>query len=268
MGRVRAGSADRWFATADGATGLPVLIFCFPYAGADAGRYLAWQDALGTAGRLVAVRLPGRGERAGEPAPGDLAGLVDGAAAAVAEYLGCRGDPPVVLFGHSFGALLAFEVARQLAGRADVRYLVASGCAAPSGLPSEYLRWAARLDRPAFAAAAAAFGSIPPEILVDEDLQDLLLPEMAADIGLMARYEYRSAAPLPADIHLVNGRGDHYVEPAALAGWRRESRTAPVYHWADGGHFYFQRYPQAVTDVLRAVTRDITAPVDVHVEMI
>jgi surfactin synthase thioesterase subunit len=257
----------RWFEPADGHRSPVPAIFCFPHAGADASGYLAWQDPIGDDARLVAVRLPGRGPRADEPAPRDLAGLADAAAAAVVEYA----DSPIVLFGHSFGALLAFEVARRLDAAGRPAHLVASGCAAPSVLPNDYLVWAGGLDRRAFAQAAGAFGSVPPEILTDEDLQDLLLPDLQADVRLMAGYRYRPAPALTAGVSLVNGRADHYVEPAALEPWRRECRSAPSYHWADGGHFYFQREPAVVVDVLRSVARDSTglgSPADEHVEVI
>lgn len=247
---------ERWFEPFDALRSPEPLIFCFPHAGADAGGYLGWQDRVGDEARLVAVRLPGRGARAEEAAAPDFAGLADAAAGVILGYAGA----PVVLFGHSFGALLAFEVARRLDAAGRLRYLVASGCAAPSVLPSDYLRWAAGLDRRAFAEAAGAFGSVPPEVLTDEDLQDLLLTDLRADVRLMAEYRYRPAPPLNAGVSLVNGRADQYVEPAALEPWRRECLAPPSYHWAGGGHFYFQRQPGAVVDVLRAAVRHAPVP--------
>jgi surfactin synthase thioesterase subunit len=261
----------RWFEPHERQPSSDALIFCFPYAGGSAAGYLDWQEDVGDVARLVAVRLPGRGPRADEPAPPDLAGLADVTAGAIMRYLDGDTHRPVVLFGHSFGALLAFETARRLDRLPGLRHLVASGCAAPSLLPSDYLRWAAGLDRRAFAEAVGAFGGVRPEILADEDLQDLLLPDLRTDVVMMARYTYRPAPPLPAGVSLVNGRADQYVEPAALEPWRRECTSTPAHHWVDGGHFYFQQRPAAVVDVLRAAVMDGSGsrlPTGEHVEVI
>jgi surfactin synthase thioesterase subunit len=152
-------------------------------------------------------------------------------------------------------------VARRLRDVPAVRHLVASGCAAPSCLPTDYLRWAAQLDGRAFAEAMARYEGMSPEIVEDEELQELLLPDLRADCRLIAAYCYQPAAPLAVPISLINGRDDWRVGDGVLEGWRAEASTAPEYHWSDGGHFYFADRPAAVVDVLRAI-------VDEHVEVI
>src|SRR5215472_2508125 len=130
---------SRWFLPCDTPSPPDGRIFCFAAAGGDPRAFLDWQPSLGADAEILAVCLPGRGHRADESAPASIAELADGAAAAISA---CTGQP-IYLFGHSFGALVAFEVARRLGSPSAFRHLIASGCAAPSLLPSDYNVWAA-----------------------------------------------------------------------------------------------------------------------------
>ncbi|UQA92145.1 thioesterase II family protein [Streptomyces halobius] len=242
-------------------------IYCFPHAGGNPRSFLGWQRDMGDDAEIVAVCPPGRGPRYQEPAITDVMELADGAAASIV----ATADRPFVLFGHSFGAVLAFEVARRIGGLPDFRHLVASGCAAPALLPTRRVVEAARLEGRAFTEAVGFFGGLPPEVIADEALQDLLLPHLKSDFRMVARYTHRSATPLHVPVTLVNGADDPHVKEADLELWARECTDEPAQHWPDGGHFYFDGRPSAITDLLRPLVRaehGANPPASMHVEVI
>jgi surfactin synthase thioesterase subunit len=173
-----------------------------------------------------------------------------------------------VLFGHSLGALVAFEVARRLRDAPGLRHLVASGASAPALMPSARVVRAARLQGREFAEAVGAFGGLPPEIVAAEELHDLLLPGVQADFRLVAGYRYRPAAPLPVGVTVINGLDDDHVTPERLAGWADESATPLRRHWAPGGHFYLRDQPAAVVDILRQVTASGAAAATGHSDLL
>ncbi|MFL6145444.1 MAG: thioesterase II family protein [Labedaea sp.] len=227
-------------------------IFCFPYAGGNPRMFDDWRRPLAGAAELVA--MPVRGASIDE--------VIEAATATIGSAM--ADDPrPVYLFGHSLGALVAFEVARRLDAQPALRHLVASGLAAPSLLPSERVRELVRLDGREFAEALGFFGGLPPEVIADEDVLELLLPGMLADFRLAAGYRYRPAEPLAVDVSLINGRDDPHVGPAQLKAWSRECRRPAVRHWADGGHFYFDKDPTVVIEILGALVG-----AENHVELI
>ncbi len=250
-----------WFLTQGADPGAGARVFCFPYAGGDPRMYLRWQPLLAGDAEIVAVCPPGRGSRASQPLP-SIDGFIDGAATAIAAAVEDDGRP-AYLFGHSLGGLVAFEVARRLRDVPALRQFIGSGISAPSVLPSQRVRHLASLEGREFAEALRFFGGIPPEVLDDEDVLEILLPGLIADFRMAAGYRYRPAKPLPVKVSLVTGRDDPHVGPAQLAAWRDECEYPPEYHWADGGHFYFDQHPSAVVDLLRALVRD-----DQHVELI
>lgn len=249
-----------WFRT-HGEGGRPVRIFCFPYAGGDPRSYLDWQAHLGDCADLVAVCPPGKAHRADEPAP-TFDDLVDQLAAAIAAEAD-RDPRPVQLFGHSFGGLLAFEVARRLRDVPAVGHLTASGISAPSLLPSARVRELARLDGAEFAEALAFFGQFPPEVVGDQDVLDLLLPGLKADFELAVGYRYRPAPPLRIGVSIIVGTEDPHVGDRQVAPWDKECVEPPEHRRAVGGHFYFDPDPEPVVSLLRA-----HAEAAMHVEVI
>jgi len=258
---------DGWFVGTDDRPSEYRRVYCFPHAGGNARTFLRWQAELDAPAEIVGVVMPGRAHRYAEPMPASIGEYADRAAEAIA---GASAGRPIYLFGHSLGALVAFEVARRLAGSADLRHLVASGAAAPSLLPSDRVKAAAALEGRAFAEAVGFFGGLPPEIVANEDLHDLLLPTVQADFRLVAGYRYTAADPLPIGISLVNGVNDPHVEAAGLAPWAAQTRQPVRRYWSPGGHFYFEDRPRAVSDVLREmIVQDLaTSAVPGHSELL
>jgi len=259
-----------WFLTGAAEYRPHARVFCFPHGGGDPRGYLAWQDGLAPAAELHVMCAPGRGHRFAEPFAASIDELAIGAADAICGYA----DRPIVLFGHSFGALVAFEVARLLRDTPALRHLVVSGCVAPALMPTEYLVWAAGLEGREFAEMAGRYEGLAPEIVADEELQELLLPGLRHDLRLIAEYRYRPSTPLAVPATLINGRQDWHVADDTVDPWRREFEAPPARHWHDGGHFYFDGHPSTVVDTLAAIVSadsaesDVDVPVGQHVEVI
>lgn len=251
----------QWFLRAGAERPWAPRVFCFPHAGGSPRLFLDWQARLGEDAEILAVCRPGREHRADEAAP-TIAELIEGAAAAIAALAQADGRP-CFLFGHSLGALVAFEVCRRLPGSAAPRHFIASGCAAPSLLPSERVRRIATLTGQEFAEAIGFFGGLPAEVIADEDLRDLLLPGLIADFRMAVGYRYRPGAPLPVPATLVVGRDDPHVRAEQIEPWNKEFALTPDRCWVDGGHFYFEPHPDAAAGLLRRLVQ-----ADQHVELI
>lgn len=249
-----------WFVSTGEPDPQAVRIFCFPHAGGATRVFTAWQGALGPGAQILAVCRPGREHRAAEPAP-TLDAYIEGACAAI--RTACADGGPFLLFGHSLGSLVAFEVAKRLADLPGLRHLIASGCSAPSLLPSKRVLAIAELEGRRFAEEIAFFGGLPPEVVADEDVRDLLLPGLIADFRIAVGYRYTPGPPLQVPVTLLNGRQDPHVGLEQIEAWRLETGTVPDRHWAEGGHFYFEKRPEAVTGLLRALVE-----AEQHVEVI
>ncbi len=212
-------------------------VFCFAHAGGSADSFMTWREQLPPSIDLAAVQYPGRGRRIDDEPIQEIDEIVE----KVTEALMPLTDVPYVLFGHSLGALLAFETARRLvtAGRSP-RLLVASACRSPSLLPSPAVVKAASLDGLHFINAIRAFGGIPAEIANDHDVLDIVTPIIRSDFKLVANYRYRPGRRLPVPILVANGSSDQHTSPANLEGWALESTEEVEFRTFEGGHFYLE----------------------------
>lgn len=251
-----------WFVSRPGFDPSVARIYCFPHAGGSPRAFLDWQTGLAGDGEVVAICRPGREHRATEPAP-TIGEFIDGAAAAIAAA--AADNRPFYLFGHSLGALIGFEVCRKLvaAGEAAPHHFVASGCSAPSLLPSERVKNIAKLSGKEFAEAIGFFGGLSGDVIADEEMRDLLLPGVIADFHMAVGYRYQPGSPLPMPATVVVGRDDPHVREAQVEPWGMEFTEPVDQRWVDGGHFYFESRPATIIEILAEIVR-----ADQHVELI
>lgn len=247
--------ASPWFVTRPGPAPWTARIFCFPHAGGSPRAFLDWQDDLKDDAEIVAICRPGREHRAAEPAP-TIEEYIDGAAAAIAAA--ARSDHrPCYLFGHSLGALVAFEVCRRLTASGELipHHFVASGCSAPSLLPSQRVKDIAMLSGQEFAEAVGFFGGLSAEVIADEEMRELLLPSVIADFHMAVGYRYIRGTLLDIPGTIVIGRDDPHVEEDAAGLWADEFVEPVCRHWVSGGHFYFDDRPETIIEILRQAVR-------------
>ncbi|MEO7261298.1 MAG: alpha/beta fold hydrolase [Jatrophihabitantaceae bacterium] len=236
---------ESWFTAGANPAG-PMRLFLFPYAGGNANAFLSWQPLLGPRLELRIAQLPGRGLRLFEPPLTDMQELVARLTRAVAGLA----DRPFVFFGHSLGALVAFEVARQLrrAGRPGPVSLWVSGAESPR---TRVVRHRLHdLEEAEFIHALGQHNGTPPELLQDLELMQLLIPGLRADFTLSECYVYRAEPPLDLPIHLLLGDQDPYVEADRAAGWSRESSQPVCQHLYPGGHFFLDAHRQSIVTLL------------------
>jgi surfactin synthase thioesterase subunit len=165
-------------------------------------------------------------------------------------WLACR-ERPFAFFGHSLGALVAYEVARALraAGLRQPDRLFASACPAPH-LPRTETPIHQLSDEELVAWIDQEYRSLPPEIIGNPDLMRIVLPAHRSDFELVETYEYRTEEPLECPITVVGGTEDELTE-SELAAWSRHTVAGWDLHWLTGGHFYLREEHDVLLHLVR-----------------
>lgn len=224
-------------------------LFCFPYAGGGAGIFRSWADVLPDTVQVFGVQPPGRETRLAEPAYTRLSELLDSLGPAVLAHL----DRPFAFYGHSMGALVAFELTRWLRRyeHPQPERLLLGAFRAPQlrnpnikiyHLPDEVLKVVLRTD------------GTPQRILENDELMAVILPTLRADFELCDTYQHEVEAPLDIPLSIFAGSDDVRVSANDLRGWAEQTSARSRFHRLPGGHFFLHSTPDLL---IKSVASDL-----------
>lgn len=232
-----------------------IRLICLPHAGGGASAYHPLATLLPPEIELAAVQLPGRETRLAEPPFTRLVPLV----AALADAIAPAAARPYAVLGHSMGALLGFELAREMRRRGLPlpRRLVLSGRRAPN-LPAAEPPLHPLPDDAFVAELVRRYDAIPQAILQERDLMALFLPVMKADFAVFETHVHAEEAPLPCALSLYGGADD--PQTAEMGGWASLVAGPCTRRIFPGGHFYLGTQRPAL---VAALAEELLEPVTV-----
>ncbi len=227
-----------------------VRLICTPQAGAGAGAFSNWRRHLPEGVELAPVELPGRGTREKEPLPADVEELAD----ALFEGLRAELTMPYLLFGHSLGGLLAYEVARRIEARglpAPLAVLI-SGARAPQ-VPS--LRTMSDVDDDRLLGWIADNGGLPRELLSYPSFVAEILRAIRTDLRYAEQYLLPDPPALSSPLHVFGGLDDEITPPEQLPRWERVAGGEFSVTMLPGGHAFPHTDPAALLGFVRELLR-------------
>lgn len=239
VGRPIATGSEAWFNYVVRRDAAQQRLVCLAGAGSGPSEFIAWRSALPAHTELWPVQLPGREQRLREEPCGELETLVAELAVALKAS---EGPAPLqlVLFGHSFGALVMFELARRVSAEQPerLRGLIVSGLAAP--------------DRPACRSSVAHLSDgelltwiqqlrgTPEELLNDERFASWLLRDLRASYRIREQSLPSQARVLRCPVSAFGGRDDFETSEQDLDAWSHYTSGRFRRHILYGGHFFLR----------------------------
>lgn len=232
-----------------------IRLFCFPYAGGSAHIFRGWQDHFPCEVEVCPVDIAGRGTQFRKPLLRNLPSMVHSTMDSLLPEI----TGPFALFGHSMGALICFEIARELRRRGEMGplHLLVSGCKAPQiedrGPPRH------NLPDAEFIAELRRLEGTPDEVLNNPELMSLVLPLLRSDFELVHTYQYRFEPPLSCPITAYGGLNDQDVTMEDLYSWRAQTSSNFSLKMFQGNHFFINKRSKEFIETLRS---DLLATLD------
>ncbi|OKI92983.1 thioesterase II family protein [Kitasatospora sp. CB01950] len=219
-------------------TGRPArTLVCLGFCGGGTGQYHQWGDAVPPDVDLAAVCYPGREGRFLE----DFAQNWDELADDTTEAVLSTADGPYVLFGHSMGGWMAFDVAARIERRGGPapEALVVSSANAPSrGLTIQDMFPSRKDSDEQLLGWMNRHGMMPAHVLDDPELQELAVELMRADIKVRDTFHYVPGTRVGVPLHVLTGDSDSVIDADAGEQWRELTRGTFRHDVLPGGHFY------------------------------
>jgi medium-chain acyl-[acyl-carrier-protein] hydrolase len=222
-------------------------LFCFPYAGGSADVYRSWRRFLPEDLDVCLVHLPGHGGNIGKKPFTSLPALLQEVADRVSPLTGV----PYVLYGHSMGALISFELARELRRRqgAIPQHLFVSGCNAPQLPRKEPVTF--NLPNDEFLRELRRLKGTPAEVLESSELMELFMDVLRADFEMVQTYKHIHGEPLSSPITVYGGLADEYVSAEGCQAWKQQTSATCKVRMFKGDHFFIRNLDQDFIHILQ-----------------
>jgi medium-chain acyl-[acyl-carrier-protein] hydrolase len=217
-------------------------LFCFHYGGGSASIFKKWAQDLIPETELVAIQLPGREERFNEALLDNINDITNNLFLNF-DYI----DKPFIFFGHSIGALIAFEFARILRVKSQIQpeHLIVSGTKAPqTPLKKAPIH---NLSEIQFIQELRKYNGIPNYILQDKEIMSIFMPIIRADFKVSEIYSYHHQPPMDFPITALGGSHDDTFDNNDLELWKEQTKIYFKQYTLEGDHFFINSsYPEVI----------------------
>lgn len=210
-------------------------LFCFAHAGGGASTFFSWGKIAPEWLEISAIQLPGHESRMSEPLSTDWSQLVKSISLSITKSI----KVPYAFFGHSMGALLAYETARNLRCMSNYEpcALFLSGRNAPTA--SSRLPSISQTENEIFLAELSKrYHGIPDEIFQEPEIREIYLPILRNDIKLVETYQYTTLPPLTCPFFIYYGADDSLITLGEISGWSELTSNTLYQHKFPGSHLY------------------------------
>jgi pyochelin biosynthetic protein PchC len=245
---------DLWLRRYQAAPHASTRLVCLPHAGGSASFFYSVAKALAPSIDVLAVQYPGRQDRRLETPVSSITGLAEQVAVALRGWL----DRPLAFFGHSMGAVVAFEVIRLLEAQEGVSMvgLFASGRRAPSRLRAEQVHLR---DDDGIVAELRLLSGTDASLLGDSDVLRMILPAIRSDYTAVETYRCAPEPKLRCPVTVLVGDADVTTTLDEARAWS-EHTTGPFdMRVFPGDHFYLTQHQDEILDLLRMRLRPFTS---------
>lgn len=225
-------------------TKIRLKIYCFPYLGTGSSVYEKWAGMFGNDVELIAIQPPGREERSNAKPFGSMQELIESLLFHFKEP-----EDDFIFFGHSFGALMAYEfyTALKQHNKKLPFKLFLSACEAPLKPSNSRLH---ELSDTEF---------IDEIVVKYENSKDVQSRKKAlngnaslvrADVKILETY-ISGKEPIDIPLAVIAGINDHIAGIDKVKSWISLSSNNFSIHYINGGHELIKDHSIEIVEIIK-----------------
>ncbi|MAD41415.1 MAG: hypothetical protein CL623_03385, partial [Arcobacter sp.] len=245
-----------WISCYEARENAKIRLICIPHGGGGPHTYKEWAEKLADFIEVYALCFPGRGSRREEDAICNMPELRDQISNVIAQI----SDKPYVMFGHSVGALVAYEVAKEIEKQGIMPPLRLILSAHKTPQHSKETEPMYTLSDEDLMNKILELGLLPEDVLENKELLDFILPPLRADFELSETYEYEKSNALNIPITATFGKTDPLLNEQDIQKWKKYTNSEYKIKEYDGDHFYtLSKQDILFDDIVKDLEQDLKA---------
>lgn len=225
-----------------------INLVCLPFAGGYAEYYLPWRKYMPSDFALYPVQLPGRSYLWQLPAFTHIEELIKTLLKNLHHVVTQK---PFIIFGHSMGGYIAYELCKGLAKLQLPLPLLLVVSAVPAPIHWHSRKLLSQLEQQDFNDFFYTLGGIDPDFLQHKSFFDMQMELLRKDLILCESCHYQSPASLPIPILAMGGNEDNYVSIESLQGWGLETSDNFFFEEFSGNHFFLKEYASSLLATIK-----------------
>lgn len=247
---------DNWFVRYHGEQNTILRLICLPYAGGGISTYSNWIDEVPLGVEVIAVQPPGRGTRFIETPFDAMQDLVNSLYNALTSLI----SEPYVIFGHSLGSGVGYELLKKLINNGQPLPLcfLASGGRAPH-VEKQKLN-INTLSDDEFKERLIKLNGTPPDILENREILDLFMPVLRADFKIADDYS-GSVCCIDCPVTVLGGTDDYTISMGELLAWQDLFVKPIELKMVSGDHFFVENNVKDTLSVINSKLSEILSKI-------
>ncbi|WNO11151.1 thioesterase II family protein [Teredinibacter sp. KSP-S5-2] len=221
-----------------------VRLYCFSHIGGGASTYKDWHRHLTDNIEVAAIQLPGREDRSNDR----LCQSVDDVLLNIVPFI-FQDARPFILFGHSFGSVLAYSLQQELENyELPSLGLIVSAKSAPH-VSRQKKR--SSLPRIQLIQELKRMGGTPESIFNDSALLDRAMKTIRADFSVLESAQNMvKPIKINSPIAAISAEQDSLVSFESISAWRDYTQLSFELHSVKGDHFYIHSPPESIFSIV------------------
>ncbi len=233
-----------------------IKLFCFPYAGGSAVIYNQWKQYLDSTIEVRPIELAGRGKRINEQLYNDVPEVIEDVWNILKNEIN---NTKYVFYGHSMGAMIAYEVAQRMQkyNYPKPLHIFFSGRSAPHVKREDEKKYHL-MPEDKFRKEIIELGGTPPEFFEHPELLEVFLPLLKNDFKLSETNTHNGEIqPLDINITIFLGKDDDLTSEQC-DGWKKHSTKLCSIHYFEGGHFFIHEETEQLIKLMNTTLTTLT----------